>query len=65
MLEEDPNCIDIIGNTENNYTPLHEAAKHGQVSTTTLLIDKGANLKAKDDIGDTPVHLAAQFGHVG
>lgn len=34
----------------------------GNVETAKLLIENGANINARDDIGDTPIHLAAEFG---
>ena len=53
-------CVHVLGSGEK--TPLHEAAKHGQVSTATLLMNSGAKLDAADESGDTPVHWAARYG---
>lgn len=40
-------------------TALHDAAKYGKVSIAKLLIDKGADVHAKDRAGFTPLHVSA------
>ncbi len=40
------------------------AAYNGHLAICRLLIDKGAQLEAKDDSGCTPLHEAACQGHV-
>ncbi|KAK2712084.1 hypothetical protein QYM36_010942 [Artemia franciscana] len=48
------------------YTPLHWAAKTGQISVANYLLKKGANLHLKsknsEDCGKTPLHFAAAEG---
>ncbi len=39
-------------------TPLHAAALHGHVDVTMMLLDHGANINARADRGQTPLHLA-------
>ena len=44
-------------------TPLHWAAKKGHKEIAELLIEKGADLNAKQNLGWTPLHNAASSGH--
>jgi ankyrin repeat protein len=44
-------------------TPLHAAARTGQKKAVELLIDKGADLNAKNENGVTPLQMASQNGH--
>ena len=39
-------------------TPLHRAAYYGLKEIAELLLDKGADVNAKDDGGDTPLDVA-------
>jgi hypothetical protein len=50
---------DVLG-----WTCLHTATHHGHLAICRLLIDKGAQLEAKNSDGKTPLHLAAYRGHV-
>ena len=45
-------------------TCLHTAAQNGHLAICRLLLDKGAQLEAKDSIGYTPLFYAAGEGHV-
>jgi ankyrin repeat protein len=48
---------------ESGNTPLHFSAGRGtQVSTVQILLDNGANIDARNDMGQTPLMLAAQYG---
>ena len=47
----------------NLGTPLHYAALDGYKEVAELLIDKGADVNAKNLSGGTPLHNAAQQGH--
>ncbi|XP_075057437.1 ankyrin repeat domain-containing protein 66 isoform X3 [Mixophyes fleayi] len=55
----DPNYKDIDW---NDRTALHWAASKGQSDTVKLLIDYGARLCLRTDIGWTPAHFAAESG---
>eukprot|EP00128_Syssomonas_multiformis_P007040 Colp12_sorted_trinity150504_noHs@22461 len=41
-------------------TPLHEAARSGDLDTCKLLIGQGANVRARDEDGNTPLHVALE-----
>ena len=43
----------------DGYTPIHWAAKDGNVEIAKLLIASGAKIDVKDNDGDTPLHEAA------
>jgi hypothetical protein len=43
------------------WSPLHEAAKYS-IEAVRLLLEYGADLKARDLSGDTPAHSAAERG---
>uniref|UniRef100_A0A183TB31 ANK_REP_REGION domain-containing protein n=1 Tax=Schistocephalus solidus TaxID=70667 RepID=A0A183TB31_SCHSO len=48
---------------DSERTPLHLAAAHGRCARCRLLLERGANVFAKDRWGNTPLHLAAAHGH--
>ncbi len=48
----------------DGLTALHVAAEQGFVEVVELLLDAGANVTAKTNIGEyEPLHLASRFGH--
>jgi hypothetical protein len=60
LLSQDPS---LISNTEDHgWTPLHMAAKAGEMDTATLLLEHGADPSAADVKGWTPLHWAAAGG---
>lgn len=46
------------------FTPLHCAAESGKKEMVALLLDKGADINARNDIQNTPLHEAAWHGHL-
>lgn len=46
----------------SDWTALHMAAYGGQVTVAKLLLAAGADVNAKNDHGETPLHLAAGMG---
>ena len=44
--------------------PLHEAAGRGDTAKVQLLLDKGADINAKDSNGETALMEAADNGHL-
>lgn len=55
----DIDCLD-----KDNYTPLLVAASEGHKQVVTLLLEKGANLKATDRHDKTAIFLAAEENRV-
>ena len=52
--------VDVKGGFADG-TPLHYAAANGHKEIAELLIEKGADVKAKDEGGKTPLDVAIQF----
>ena len=46
-------------------TALHTAASHGSVGVCRLLLDRGSDIRMKDEEDMTPLHFAAMEGHLG
>ena len=44
------------------YTPLHDACERGQLEVAMAVIDKGADVNARDEYGNTPLHYALEKG---
>lgn len=45
----------------HNHTALHLACSHDNAEIVQFLVSKGANAKAMDKDGETPLHLAANY----
>ena len=51
----DPDVRDCLGGT-----PLHWAARRGDIDVARLLVDAGGDVNARGENGDTPLHSAAR-----
>ena len=56
------NGASLMHRADDNWTPLHRAARGAHVDTVVLLLEHGANLLAKDAKGNIPLHHAARSG---
>ncbi|MDG7052918.1 MAG: ankyrin repeat domain-containing protein, partial [Wolbachia endosymbiont of Alcedoecus sp.] len=61
LLDKNASGINDVNN--NSSTPLHLAIQGNKPSTVKLLLNKGANINAKDKDGKTPLGLAVQEGY--
>jgi cytochrome c biogenesis protein CcmG/thiol:disulfide interchange protein DsbE len=50
-------------NEEKPTNPLHQAAADGDISQVKSLISRGADVNAKDELGQTPLQIAKSRGH--
>jgi uncharacterized protein YegJ (DUF2314 family) len=62
LLAKDPDLINA--QTDEGETPVHQAAKYGQLETLRFLLERGGAVNAKSKQGVTPLHLAAGFGEL-
>ena len=60
VLLENGATIDSMNN--ENWTPLHFAAKNGNIETFKLLLRYNADMSLKTIYGKTPYALAQKFG---
>lgn len=49
---------------EDLYTPLHRASYSGHVNIVQLLIDRGADVRARTIDGWEPIHSACRWGEI-
>jgi ankyrin repeat protein/beta-lactamase regulating signal transducer with metallopeptidase domain len=49
--------------TKAASTPLHEAATAGDIEQVKSLLSKGVDINAKNEKGNTPLHLVARYGY--
>lgn len=54
--------LDIDARRMDGTTPLFLSVGHGNISTTELLLENGANVSAKDNFGHNVAHVAASGG---
>lgn len=56
--------VNIQGrNIKNGYVPLHEAAKHGNLSAVEELLSANAPLLPRTAMGEFPIDLAKEFNN--
>jgi ankyrin repeat protein len=53
-----------VKDDEYGGTPLHHAAYNGHIEIARLLLQNGAEVNVKSNVGYTPLHWAAIHGHV-
>ncbi|MEO6919284.1 MAG: ankyrin repeat domain-containing protein [Collimonas sp.] len=53
----------IDAGSPNNTTPVMMAARAGKIGTVKLLLDSGADVTLKNDVGMTAIDLAKKFDH--
>eukprot|EP00339_Tiarina_fusa_P001681 CAMPEP_0116998590 /NCGR_PEP_ID=MMETSP0472-20121206/1610_1 /TAXON_ID=693140 ORGANISM="Tiarina fusus, Strain LIS" /NCGR_SAMPLE_ID=MMETSP0472 /ASSEMBLY_ACC=CAM_ASM_000603 /LENGTH=547 /DNA_ID=CAMNT_0004697791 /DNA_START=170 /DNA_END=1809 /DNA_ORIENTATION=+ len=62
IVERDPKFIDA--QDEMGWQPIHEAARGGHIETIHYLLERGADVNARNLHGATPMYIAASFnGH--
>lgn len=54
---------DAVVDAPTLTTAFHQAAAHGNTNIVALLLSRGVNPCLTDRYGQTPLHLAAMFGH--
>ncbi|XP_044764467.1 ankyrin-3-like [Coccinella septempunctata] len=55
------NELNINMRTNGKWTALHEATKAGRLDIIKTLLDNGADVEARDEAGQTPLHWAVRF----
>lgn len=58
LIKDHNAVIDVL--TLKKQTPLHLAAASGQIEVCRSLLELGANIDATDELGQKPIHAAAQ-----
>jgi len=58
LLERAKESANQICNTVDQATPLHFAVLHQNFNNCKLLLKNGAAPNAKDNVGNTPLHMA-------
>ena len=50
--------------SQKGFTPLHIAAKYGNIKVVQLLLQKDADPNVQGKNGLTPLHVATHYNHV-
>jgi ankyrin repeat protein len=61
LLQKYPAGLDHV--TDSGETLLHRAAKQGHVPSASFLLDRGADVNARDNSGATPLATARKKNH--
>ena len=59
-----PSAISVGTRDPDGDTPLHKVALWGDNHAAKVLIDAGADIDARGDMGLTPLHFAVMQGHL-
>jgi hypothetical protein len=59
LVERAPNLISV--EDEMGWQPIHEAARGGNIETIHFLLERGADMNARNIHGATPMYIAASF----
>ncbi len=54
----------VFCNKQDGKRPLHWAAQYGESEALEKILSRRLNLQAKDERGNTALHLAAAAGHM-
>lgn len=63
LVDADKDIVRQSLDTDTPDQPLHYAAWQGKRAIAAFLIDQGAALNARGDLGQTPLHYAARHGN--
>lgn len=58
LVVMDENRVSVDDRDKNGNTPLHDAARFGQIRIAQVLFDNGADVYARNVFGETPIDLA-------
>ena len=64
LIQSDPGAVDARNSEDDNVTPLHDSCAFNHVEITVHLLKHGADVDCRDNTDWTPLHLAAQEGHL-
>ena len=62
LIQNSPDLINALP-SNNEFTPLGDAARQGQIKVATFLLDHGADINVAQRYGMTALHVAARAGN--